>query len=76
MYTVTIEGTVVGSNSVTAETTYTITLVDPCDPPTSVTAQAQTDQVYTITQDVKADYTLVPFLVSPSYCPLTLTYDI
>ena len=75
-YTVTVQGTVVGSNSVTAEATYTFTLVDPCDPPTSITAATLTNQSYTITQNDHPGYTHPAFTISPAYCTFDYSYNI
>ena len=50
------------------------TLVDPCDPPTSMTGEDLTNQVYTITDDVATPYLHPDFDVEPSYCPLIYSY--
>jgi len=78
IYVVTVKGTVVNSSSTpkrSETTTYKITLLDPCSPPVSVTAAALANQEYTITDNTKY-YTHPVFSISPSYCPLTYTYDI
>lgn len=46
-----------GDADLTEQFTFTVTLLDPCSPPNSVTAAPLTNQVYTITQNDKADYT-------------------
>jgi hypothetical protein len=74
-YVVTVEGEVDGSNpAILLESTFTLTLVDPCDPPTSVTAATLENQEYTIT-DTDARYTHPDFTVDPAYCPLTYSYN-
>ena len=55
--------------------TFTVTLVDPCDPPTSIIKAPLTNQVYTIT-DTKKTYKHPDWTISPNYCPLSYTYDI
>jgi len=60
----------------TKQFTFTVTLVDPCDPPTSVQVVALTDQVYTITDTNVAPYLHPDFVISPAYCPLAYTYDL
>ena len=55
-YVVTIEGQAVNSSPTKSlESTYTFTLVDPCDPPNFVEPTNLDDQVYTIT-DTDATY--------------------
>ena len=73
-YMVTIQGTIDGQ-SITAEGTYTFTLVDPCDPPVSVEAPTLATTEYTITE-VGKELAAPGFTVTPSYCPLTLSFDI
>ena len=76
-YVVTVEGSGDSSDPPKKqESTYTFTLVDPCDPPTSVTAAALTDQVYTITDDAATPYTHPVFTIDPSYCPFVYSYSI
>jgi hypothetical protein len=75
-YIVTIEGKADKSSPTQSwESTFTFTLVDPCDPPTSITAAVLTDQVYTIT-DEGAKYTHPDFVISPEYCPFMYSYAI
>jgi len=62
--------------ALTKQFTLTVTLVDPCDPPTSVTAAALTDQVYTITDTNATPYTHSDYTADPSYCPLVYSYSI
>jgi len=75
---VTVKGTGVNSNpsqSVTA--TYTFTLVDPCNPPDSVTAGAALEnQEYTITDTTKTYTHPENWVITPAYCPLSYTYEI
>ena len=74
----TVRGTGVNSNpsqSVTA--TYTFTLVDPCNPPDSVTAGvALENQEYTITDTTKTYTHPENWVITPDYCPLSYTYEI
>jgi hypothetical protein len=75
-YTVTVEGEVDNSVPIQRlESSYTLSLLDPCDPPTSITAATLFNQVYTITDD-DATYTHPIFTVDPSYCPLYYSYTI
>ena len=50
------------------------TLVDPYDPPISVTSSALVDQTYTLTDDSATPYIHPAFVVDPSYCPLVYSY--
>jgi hypothetical protein len=61
--------------ALTKQFTFTVTLVDPCDPPTSLTAATLTNQEYTITDTTKT-YTHPEWTIVPSYCPFAYTYDI
>ena len=74
----TVRGTGVNSNpsqSVTA--TYTFTLVDPCNPPDSVTAGTPlTNQEYTITDNTQTYTHPENWVITPDYCPLSYTYEI
>lgn len=49
----------------------TITLVDPCDPPTSVVAPTVLDQSYTLTDDAAANYLMAEPTITPSFCKYT-----
>jgi len=61
--------------ALTKQFTFTVTLLDPCDPPTSITKVPLTNQVYTIT-DTPKTYRHPDWIVSPSYCPLVYNYAI
>jgi hypothetical protein len=61
--------------ALTKQFTFTVTLVDPCDPPTSLTLVSLTDQEYTITETAKT-YTQPDWTIAPSYCPFTYEYTI
>ena len=50
-------------------------MVDPCDPPISITSSGLTDQVYTITDNNAADYIHPAFVSDPSYCPINYSYS-
>ena len=73
-YVVTITGTAVTSSD-TKTATFTISMVDPCDPPVSITSPGLTDQVYTITDTNAADYTHPAFVSNPTYCPIDYSYS-
>ena len=74
----TVKGTVdnsILSPKLSATTTFTFTLVDPCSPPTSLTKATLTDQDYTITDTAKT-YTHPEWTIDPSFCPFTYDYVI
>jgi len=73
VYTITIKGEVNDSGN-SQDTTFTLTLVDVCDPPTSVTAATLIDQVYTVTDTTHPDFTHAAFATVPAYCPVTYAY--
>jgi hypothetical protein len=76
VYVVTITGTANGSDGpLSKTTTIEITLVDPCDPPTSVTSTSLTNQEYRLADMSGPTYTHGEFTVVPSFCPLTYTYS-
>jgi len=52
-----------------------LTVLDPCDPPISLTAAALTDQVYTITDTEHPDYTHPDYTIVPPFCPFRYTYS-
>jgi len=79
VYIVTITGTASNSQNSAKKTrtaTFKITLVDPCDPPASLSKPAIVNQVYTITDDNADPYTHPEFVVSPLYCPVTYQYNV
>ena len=49
-------------------------MVDPCDPPQSITSPGLTNQVYTISDASAATYTHLIFISDPVYCPIDYTY--
>ncbi len=52
------------------------TLVDPCDPPVSVSDEPLTDQGdYTVSRSDFANYVHEEFTADPVYCPLVYTYE-
>jgi len=65
-----------GNAALTEQFTFTVTLIDPCGPPNSITTSAFTDQQITVTQNDYPDYTHPAFVSDPAYCPITLTYNI
>ena len=72
----TITGTATQSTAnIEKTTTFTITLVDPCNPPASVVASSVADQEYTIT-DTSRDYKVADFIVTPSFCQVDYTVTI
>ena len=52
-----------------------ISLVDPCDPPLSITSPGLTNQVYTISDLNAIPYTHPLFTSDPVYCPIVYTYS-
>ena len=72
VYSITITAT---AKSTTLTATTSLTLVDVCDPPTSITAPALTDQSYTITDIAYPDYTHPSWTVVPNYCPVKYVYS-
>ena len=62
-------------NSVSLNDPFTITVVDPCDSPTSVVGASLADQEYTITDD-KQTYTIPVSTPVPSWCAITYTYTV
>ena len=53
---------------------FTMTYIDPCDPPNSLMSPNLINQVYTINDMMAPDYTHAAFMVDPNYCPLFYTY--
>lgn len=77
VYTVTIKGTASKSiDQVNLSTTFTITLLDPCDPPQSFTVPTLSDTEYMITDDNAAAYTHPTFNIEPFYCVFNYSYQI
>jgi len=57
-YMIAITGTAVGSNPLNSDVAFFfLTLVDPCDPPVSITAPTLVNQEYTLTE-IGVTYTL------------------
>ena len=54
---------------------YCFELVDPCNPPDSVTAPTLVDQAYTISDPTATPYTHPAFVISPDYCEIRLNYE-
>ena len=77
-YIITIRGTTVKADTpLTDTTTFVLRLIDPCDPPTSITAPNPgfQDQDY-ILYDVPAKtYTHPDFVIVPAACPFITTYS-
>lgn len=76
-YEVTIRGTTVAATTPrTGTTTFILTLVDPCDPPTSLTAPVPgfEDQEYTLF-DSQQSYQHPDFVIDPPECKYTVTYE-
>lgn len=57
-----------------AETSFIITLTDPCDPPTLTKPTDLTDQSYTITDIAHPDYKTQAWTISPDYCDADFTF--
>jgi len=73
-YVVTIAGTTTDSGDVETST-MTITIVDVCNPPQSITAPGYTDQDYILTT-TPANYAPADFTIVPSYCPFSTAFTI
>ena len=54
---------------------FTITVIDPCDEPVSVTSKTLTDQEYTITQ-AEQTYQVPVYDADPVWCAITYSYEI
>ena len=52
-----------------------ISLIDPCDPPLSISSQGLTNQVYTITNANATPYAHPVFISDPVYCEIDYTYS-
>ena len=69
------------ASGVSASETFILQLLDPCDPPESVTAPQFEDYEYTLYDYGEAngvEYTLpdLPFTIEPSFCPLEYSREI
>ena len=74
VYEVTITGTAVGSSPLQEKSaTFLLTLLDPCDPPASVTGVDFVNQDYTLT-DIERSYTHPVFTISPDYCEFRYSF--
>ena len=77
-YVVTITGTSedVDGNAIETQTaTFTLTIRDPCYPPSSIASGGLTDQTYVLTTDGDL-YTHNEFTIVPAYCGLTYSYSV
>ena len=77
-YRVTVKGAIPGvteTASTAKTTTYTFTLTDPCDPPTSITFSATSDFNYKITA-TEENRAIPTFTITPNYCLFDVTRDI
>ena len=66
--------TILGTAAVSSETrtaTFTLTMADPCAPPTTLTAPTYTDQTYVLTT-TEVVYDPPSFTIDPSYCLFSL----
>ena len=63
------------ANVVTLADPLTITIIDPCDNPVSVTPALLVEQTYTITQ-TSFSYQAPVYVASPTWCAITYTYSI
>ena len=74
----TLKGTATVATTDVTESTRTaevlLEFIDPCDPPLAIYGPVLTNQVYTLTDDSKAPYTVPDFVVSPSFCKVEYTY--
>lgn len=73
-YEITIKGTATTSGE-EVFTTFVLTIVDPCNPPVSMSAPGYVDQVYTLTT-VQDPYIPNDFTISPTFCPFSKTINI
>lgn len=62
-------------NSVSSNEAFTVTIVDPCDSPISLTASVFEAQVYTVTQD-KVEYQVPRFTPEPSWCDVSYSHQV
>ena len=74
-YEVTITGAAGLINATTKSSTFSITLIDPCDPPVSITGVDLIDQSYTIGL-TGASVVHPDFITDRAFCPLVYTYEI
>ena len=63
------------TNSILQTFPFSVTVIDPCDKPVSVTASRLTDQFYTITQNALV-YKIPLYTANPSWCAITYSYTI
>lgn len=69
VFVVAVCGTVQGSDpTLTKCTEVEVTLIDPCDPPTSFTVDDEDNQAYTIFDTEHPDYTSKVPTIDPSFC--------
>lgn len=61
--------------TLTQEFPFTVTIIDPCDEPVSVTPSVLTDQEYTIIE-TELDYIVPPYTVDPSWCAISYSYTV
>ena len=54
---------------------FTITILDPCDQPTSIIGPSLVDQEYTLT-DNAVSYQIEPFITEPTWCAVTYRFEI
>ena len=75
-YEVTITGTPYKATDGRSDSAkFTITLLDPCDPPVSIESPGLDDQLYLLTAKQES-YEHPDFIVTPSYCPIYYSYVI
>ena len=71
----TITGT--GTKSaLTRDATFKITLLDPCDPPSSISPPGISAYTYTLTDQAAVDKTHLAFTVEPVYCEVEYSSEI
>ena len=51
-------------------------MIDPCDPPTSITGPPLEDQLYILGDTNAPSYTHPDYNIEPSYCNIVYSYDI
>ena len=76
-YFILITGTAVDSqDQLPQETTVKLTLVNPCDPPNSLTAPTLMNRKYTISDANAPSYTTGDFVIEPAFCEYSVEYSI
>lgn len=75
-YEVTISGSVGVINRKTAQSTFIVELLDPCNPPNSIEPAQLIDQTLVLGATDTPSYQHDDFVVDPAFCPVEYSYDI